>query len=266
MVDADMINRLLLAAIYAGIFLCSGHMGAATPLPRKHEIKLYITAENTEQALQFFKLDEHRAKERTVVFFDTAEQSLAASHLILRAREGSKGRIDSTVKLRAFEDLTELSDAESKIQPEQDWTNEKEPVHSRSMDRESVAKGVLKKVISGEAAASELFSKEQHELVDARMKDFDWEDLRLYGPVEVMVWRKKWMLDGFPEAVTVELWQLKKNGKTLDILEVSAKAKAENDEIAKDLARQFFAATRAAGLGEPGDNTKTRMVLDFYQP
>ncbi len=246
--------------------LCCADGEPAAPLARKSEIKLFVTAANTEQAIKALKLDQHKAKKRTVVFFDTSDRSLAAQHLILRARQQGKGHGDSTVKLRAPEGQTELSDAELAIQPEQDWTNENAPTLSRSKDRESTAKGLVSKVITGQLPATELFSAEQQELVLGRMKDFDWVDLRLYGPVEAEVWKQQWKLDGFPEDVTVELWHLQKEGKTKDILEVSANARAETDEQARELARRFFAAAKAAGMGEPTGQTKTQMVLDFYQP
>jgi len=202
-----------------------------------------------------------------VIFFDTGDRSLAANHLILRARQqGKGGRGDSTVKLRVHDGATELSDAELAIQPEQDWTNENVATLSRSKDRESLAKGLVSQVIAGQLAMADLFDEEQHELVAGRMKDFNWADLRLYGPVEADVWKQQWKLDGFPEDMTVELWHLQKEGKQQDILEVSANAKAETEEQAKELARRFFAAAKAAGMGEPTGQTKTQMVLDFYQP
>ncbi len=246
--------------------LCCADGEPAAPLARKSEIKLFVTAANTEQAIKALKLDEHKAKKRTVIFFDTGDRSLGANHLILRARQQGKGQGDSTVKLRAPEGEAELSDAERAIQPEQDWTNENEPTVSRSKDRESLDKGLVSKAIAGQLAIVELFSSEQQELVTGRMKDFNWADLRLYGPVEAEVWKQQWKLEGFPEDVTVELWHLQKAGKQQDILEVSANAKAETDEQAKELARRFFAAARAAGMGEPTGLTKTQMVLDFYQP
>jgi hypothetical protein len=246
--------------------LCCADGKPAAPLARKSEIKLFVTAANTEQAIKALKLDQHKAKKRTVIFFDTGDRSLGANHLILRARQQGKGQGDSTVKLRAPEGATELSDAERAIQPAQDWTNENEPTLSRSKDRESIAKGLVSKVIAGQLAIVELFSSEQQKLVTGRMNGFNWADLRLYGPVEAEVWKQQWKLDGFPEDMTVELWHLQKAGKMQDILEVSANAKAETDEQAKELARRFFAAARAAGMGEPTGSTKTQMVLDFYQP
>ena len=98
------------------------------------------------------------------------------------------------------------------------------------------------------------------------MKNFRWDSLRRYGPAESRVWRQQWKLHGFPENVTVELWHLAKDGRTQDMLEVSASAKAETEAQAQELAWKFFAAARAAGLGESTGQTKTRMVLDFFQP
>jgi len=258
-------SSVFFVTITAALLCCADGKPAA-PLVRKSEIKLFVTAANTEQAIKALKLDQHKAKKRTVIFFDTGDRSLATNHLILRARQQGDGRGDSTVKLRAPEGATELSDAERAIQPEQDWTNEKEPTLSRSKDRESLAKGLVSKVVAGQLNVAELFDAEQQELVSGRMNGFNWADLRLYGPVEAEVWKQQWKLDGFPDDVTVELWHLQKDGRMQDILEVSANAKAETDEQAKELAQRFFAAARAAGMGEPTGSTKTQMVLDFYQP
>jgi len=267
MCNPGLILRGVFVAAVAVALLCCGNGKSVAPQVRKNEIKLFVTAANTEQAIKALKLDEHQAKLRTVVFFDTSDRSLAANHLILRARQPGKGRRgDSTVKLRAPEGAVELSDAELAIQPEQDWTNENEATLSRSKDRESLAKDLVPRVIAGQLAMADLFDEEQHELVAGRMKDFNWAQLRLYGPVRAKVWRQQWKLDGFPEDMTVELWHLQKEGKTQDILEVSATAKAETEEQAKELARRFFAAARAAGMGEPTGQTKTQMVLDFFQP
>ena len=232
----------------------------------KTEIKLLVNTENAAQAIQALKLDERQAVKEIVCYFDTGDGALEAHQLILRARQKAGQPGESTVKLLATAGATDLSDEERAIQPEQDWTNENVATLSRSKDRESLAKGLVSQVIAGQLAMADLFDEEQHELVAGRMKDFNWADLRLYGPVEAEVWKQQWKLDGFPEDVTVELWHLQKEGKQQDILEVSANAKAETEEQAKELARRFFAAARAAGMGEPTGVTKTQMVLDFYQP
>jgi hypothetical protein len=71
-------------------------------------------------------------------------------------------------------------------------------------------------------------------------------------------------LKNFPRAATVECWHLTRDGRTLDILEVSAKARAQTDAEAKELVKQFFKATEEAGLGRPGGQSKTQIVLDFF--
>jgi len=117
-----------------------------------------------------------------------------------------------------------------------------------------------------QAAVEELFNAEQRQLVASRMKDFPWERLRRYGPIEAEVWAQQWKLYGFPEAVTVELWHLRWEDRTQDILEVSAKARGQTEAQTQALARQFFAAAKAAGLGEPAGQTKTTLVLVFFKP
>jgi hypothetical protein len=242
------------------------HGGPAAAPARKNEIKLFVTAANAEQAIAALKLDEHRAVKGIVCFFDTNAGALEANNLILRARQMGDGPGDSTVKLRATTGATELSAAERAIQPEQDWTREDEPTLSRSIDRKSLPKGLVAQVAAGQVAAAELFNEPQRTLVKGRIKDFTVESLRRYGPVEALVWRQQWKLHGFPEQVTVELWHLRKDGQRQDVLEVSAKVTTETEEQAQALAKQFFGAAKAAGLGEPAGQTKTKTVLDFFKP
>lgn len=234
-------------------------------MARKSEIKLFVRAANVPQAIKALKLDEHRAVNQLCCFFDTSDGTLEAKHLILRARQKGDGPGESTVKLRASGD-TELSDAERAIQPEQDWTDENQSTLSRSVDHSSLAAGMVAKAAAGKLAVAGLFNQEQRDLVMARMQDFKWESLRCYGPVETRVWRRQWKLHGFPEKVTVELWLLRKDGKHLELLEVSAKTKATTEEQSRTMAKQFYAAAKASGMGEPSGLTKTRMVLDFFKP
>ncbi|MEY3897279.1 MAG: hypothetical protein RLZZ214_2800 [Verrucomicrobiota bacterium] len=241
----------------------------ASPPPvfaRKNEIKLFVTPENAEQALAVLKLDEKRAVRQMVCFFDTADGALEAQNLILRSRQKDGESGQSTVKLRASDSATELSEAERAIQPEQDWTHENGPTLSRSVDSAPLEKGLVPQVAAGEGAVAELFNDEQKRLVMARMKNLEWGSLRRFGPVEAKVWREQRRLDGFKEKVTIELWHLEKDGRTLEVLEVSANAKAETEEQARALAKQFFGAANAAGLGEPAGQTKTKKVLDFFKP
>ena len=59
---------------------------------------------------------------------------------------------------------------------------------------------------------------------------------------------------------------VKKHERILELLEISAKAKADTEEQAQTLAKQFFEAATAAGLGEPSGQTKTKQVLEFFAP
>jgi hypothetical protein len=232
----------------------------------KTEIKLFVTAGNAAQAIQALKLDEHRAVQESVCFFDTPDGALAAHNLILRARQKAGQPGESTVKLRVPAGAAELSDAERDIPPEQDWTSEAGPTLSRSVNRKSLAKDLVAKVAAGQVAVDELFNAAQRRLVGARMKDLRWASLRRYGPIAASTWQQQWKLAGFSEPVTVELWHLRQASRRLDILEVSAKTRAETDEQAQALARRFFGAAQAAGLGAPAGLTKTEQVLDFFKP
>lgn len=238
----------------------------AAPLVRKNEIKLFVTAANAAQAMRALKLEERPFTQQTVCFFDTGDRALEASHLILRARQKGDGPGQSTVKLRAVDGTTELSDAERSLQPEQDWTSESAPALSRSLDDSTLATGLVPAVSAGNGDVAALFNEAQRKLVTARVKNFRWDRLKRYGPAETRVWRQQWKLQGFPASVTVELWHLEKRGRTQDVLEVSASVKAKTEAQAQEFARKFFAAAKAAGLGESTGQTKTRMVLDFFQP
>lgn len=248
-------------------FAGGGIFAAEPPVfVRKNEIKLFVRPENTERALAVLKLDEKRAVRQMVCFFDTAAGALEAQSLILRARQKDGESGQSTVKFRATDGAPELSEAERAIPPEQDWTHEGGPTLSRSVDSSPLSKGLVSKVAAGEGEVVRLFNDEQKNLVMARMKDLNWGSLRCYGPVEAKIWREQLDLDGFEEKVTVEVWHLEKDGNSLEVLEVSANANADSEAQAQALAKQFFAAARSAGLGEPAGKTKTEMVLDFFRP
>ena len=255
-----------------GLLVLGGMLNAAEPqippqiFARKNEIKLFVTPANTEQAIAALKLDASKAVEQTVCFFDTADGALESQNLILRARQKDAEPGESTVKLRAIAGTTHLSEAERAIRPEQDWTHESSPTLSRSMDWASIETGLVTRIATGEGKVRELFNADQQNLVMARMRDFNWESLKRYGPVMAQVWREHRTLDGFKEKVTIEHWHLEKDGRSLEVLEISAKAKADTEAHAQALAKQFFEAAKAAGLGEPSGQTKTKQVLEFFKP
>ncbi len=238
----------------------------AAPRVRKNEVKLFVTAANAAQAMKALNLDAHPYTQQTVCFFDTIDRALEASNLILRARQKGDEPGESTVKLRMDGDAMNLSDAERRLKPEQDWTSETKLSLSRSLGDDTLATGLVATVAAGQGGVVTLFNEAQRRLVNERMKDFRWDSLKRYGPVETRVWRQQWKLRGFPEEVTVELWNLERDGRRQDVLEVSATAKADTEAEAHEMVRKFFAAARAAGFGESTGLTKTKMVLDFFQP
>lgn len=249
--------------------------GAEVPKPapaqadaasRKAEFKLLVPATDTPRALQALKLDPQRAVTAIVCYFDTPDGALDAKHLILRARQQGEANGESTVKLRAAEGETTLSDGERAIPAEKDWVDQTGATFSRSLDNVSLAKDLVSKVAAGQAPVVGLFNAAQRQLIAARVPDLKWDQLRCFGPVKAEIWRQQAQLAGFPGAATIELWHLQKDGRKLDLLEISAKAKPKSAEQAQALAKQFYAAAKTAGLGDPAGQTKTRMVLDFFQP
>ena len=238
----------------------------AAAASRKAEFKLLVPAADTARALSALKLNPQRAVTAIVCYFDTSDGALDAKHLILRARQQGAANGESTVKLRAAEGLTALGDAERAIPSEQDWVDETGATFSRSLDNGSLAKDLVSKVAAGQVPVVELFTAAQRQLITARVPDLKWEQLHCFGPLRAEIWRQQAQLPGFPSAVTVELWHLQKPDQKLDLLEISAKAKPKSPAQAQALAKQFYAAAKTAGLGDPSGQTKTRMVLDFFQP
>jgi hypothetical protein len=257
----------------AALWTAAATVASADPptvaVVREHEFKLYVTAENTARAVKLLKLEDRSMTGQTVCFFDTADGALAANHLILRARQntdkpGAAG--ESTVKIRAVEGETLLSPLELAISPEQDWSRPDAPTLSRSVTWKLLENGKVSKIAEGEGKVIDLFNPEQRALVAARMPGFKWEILKRYGPIDAQVWKGNLKLEGLPQKVTVEIWNLKKDGRILSMLEISTKATADTDAQARAQAKDFFAAAKAAGLGEPVGQTKTSAALDFFRP
>jgi hypothetical protein len=233
--------------------------------PDGAEFKLLVTAANTAQALRTLELNPQRAVKQTVCFFDSPDGALDSAHLILRARQSGDGPGQSTAKLRASQGDVVLSATEQAIPLELEWVHPTQSMLSRSLDA-PLAKDMVSMAAAGEVPSAGLFNEAQRQLVTDRTPEFKWESLHCYGPIDAQLWRQQRKFPGFPNKVTIELWHLRKDAKTLDLLEVSAKAKAVTEAQAQVLASQFYAAAKAAGMGEPAGLTKTRLVLDFFKP
>ncbi len=241
-------------------------LDAATEPSHEIEIKLFVSPKNTAPALKSLDLDPDASDAQDVCFFDTADRALAAHDLIFRVRQGSAKAGDAIVKIRTMPDSPELTDAELAIPAEQDWTDGSQPVISRTLKSKLSRKGLLADVVAGKVPAGDLLSDKQKELITRRLPGFKFDSLKRYGPVKTEVWKNHLKFKGFPEPVTVELWQLQENDRSENLLEVSSKASAGSDAQARDQAKQFFAAAKSAGMGTPTPQTKTSKVFEFHKP
>jgi hypothetical protein len=253
-------------ALTLGLSVVAASIAATQPADavRKAEFKLLVTAIDAATVLKTLELQRQRADSEIVYYFDTSDKLLQAHHVTLRARQSAGQSGDSTVKLRALAGTLELSDAERGLVTEQDWTDERQPSEARSLSRKHIKKGLVDSVGSGAAPVAELFTDAQRQLVQARVPGVAWDGLQAFGPIDAEVWSRQAQLAGFATPVTVELWHLRQQGRSQEILEVSAKVSAQNDAEPQAQARQFFAAAKAAGLGEPNGQTKTQLVMDFF--
>ena len=253
-------------ALTLGLLVVAASIAATQPAGavRNNEFKLLVTKIDAATVLKTLGLERQRADSEIVYYFDTSDKILQAHHVILRARQPEGRSGDSTVKLRALAGTLELSNTERELLPEQDWTDERQPSEARSLSRKHIKKGLVDSVGSGAAPVAELFTDTQRQLVEARVPGVAWDGLQAFGPVSAEVWSRQAQLAGFATPVTVELWHLQQQGRSSEILEVSAKVRAKTDAEAQSLARQFFAASKAAGLGEPNGQTKTQLVMDFF--
>ncbi len=148
--------------------------------------------------------------------------------MTLRARQSAGHSGDSTVKLRALAGTLELSNEESALQPEQDWTDESQPSEARSLSRKHIKKGLVDSVGSGAAPVAKLFTDTQRQLVEARVPDVAWDSLKPFGPINAEVWSRQTQLAEFATPVTVELWHLQQEGRSWEIARGVGKSPRED--------------------------------------
>lgn len=261
-----MMQTRKMKALVCMLFLGTPSVFAAGEPLRENEIKFQVAPANVATALKTLNLNPAAATTRNTCFFDTADGALAARNLILRVRQTAGKSGDSTVKIRTTEATAKLSPAEQAIPPEQDWTGESEPAISRSADRALTDSALLGRVLAGKAPVRELFNKQQQALVTGRIAGFKFKSLKRHGPFKTRTWKKLSNLDGFARQLTVELWSLEKAGRSEQILELSTKVTTGTDAQARAVAKRFFAAAKSAGMGKPDTRTKTRRIIEFYQP
>jgi hypothetical protein len=252
------------------VCLLLGGLGLAVSAPAKKssgdrsELKLVIPPERAAAAAAALGLAEKTPAPLDVLFFDTKDAALQAKNLILRVRHKGGTPGESTVKLRMISGQDELSDVEQSIPQETEWTNPGVPLVSRSLTY-TIPPDQYGSVVREGASPETLFNDKQRRLVEARLPAFQWGSLVAHGPVRGEIFDRQCKLKGFPIPVTVERWHLQKDGRSSEILEVSAKVKASSEAEAKETAAVFFQAAEDAGFGPPNSQTKTQLLLDFFR-
>ena len=222
------------------------------------EIKATIADHQVSGALARFGLTANNDEERYIYFFDTPALDLLEAGIIARARRVVGEEHDSTIKLRPV-DPAQVSNQWRKYRGfkiEAD-ASEENLVKSGSFTM-PVAKGLIKRVVAGEAPIASLFSQEQQLfLLSVANRKIDYSKVIVMGPLRAQVWRFE--DPGFPWPITAELWR-REDGATL----VEASIKAPIVQAAAALAG-FMAFLAEVGAERDTDQqAKTRWALDYY--
>jgi hypothetical protein len=219
------------------------------------EVKATVADGQIDLALDRYGLTIDNDEERYIYFFDTPEQELLASGVIVRARRTVGGQHDSTVKFRPVSP-SEVAKEWAKLagfKLEAD-ASEKAVVRSASLTV-PVDKGLIKRVVAGKKSIGGLFGKDQLrflETIGKRTVDFD--RLYIFGPLIAHRWQ--FTDPACPWKITAELWRRPDNAR---MMEFSIKAPAVQAAVAIAGFMAFLAEVGAERNTE--DQTKTRWAL-----
>jgi hypothetical protein len=222
------------------------------------EIKATIPERQVTAALERYALTEDNDQERYIYFFDTTALDLLAAGIIARARRVVGDEHDSTIKFRP-------------VDPEQvpaQWrkyrgfkieadASEKSVVKSASFTM-PVAKGLIKRVVAGEAPIASLFSQEQKLfLLSMANRKIDYSQVVVMGPLRVHLW--KFEDPACPWPITAELWR-REDGATL----VEASIKTPIVQAAAAMAGFMAFLAEVGAARDTRQQAKTRWALDYY--
>jgi len=222
------------------------------------EIKVTVRPDQELQAERTMELNEDTADVRLVYFYDTPRLDLFKAGAALRARLVKGDNDDSTVKFRPV-DSAKIS---------QDWKGSKgfkleaDCVGTRVVCSASFTvtqkRDEIDDVAKGKRPIHRLFSKDQERfLSDFYKGPFDFEKLRVMGPIRVLRWKSKHK--GFPYELTTEEWRLPQGE---DLVEVSIKVPPRKEAQAR---KDFDKHLRQLGLDPAGaQETKTRTALEYF--
>ena len=222
------------------------------------ELKATIPHKQIHWGLRRYNLTTANDEDRHIYFFDTPDLELFHSGVVLRARRIIGGEHDSTVKFRPVDPSKVPAKwkkyAGFKIEAD---ASENGVVKSASLTM-PVAKGVIKRVASGELGVASLLTDEQRRFIFEMVKlELDFARLLIMGPMQAKRW--KFSDPALPWPITAELWQ-RDDGEL--IFEASIKAPVEQAAVASG---GFLA--HLAEIGAERDHSqqaKTRWALDHY--
>jgi hypothetical protein len=223
------------------------------------EIKATIPSKQVAGALAHYKLTRNNDEQRFIYFFDTPQLELLKAGIVLRARRVVGDEHDSTVKFRPV-DPDKVGKRWRKYRDfkiEAD-ASEKGVVKSASFTM-PVAKGLIKRVVSGDKGIASLFTEEQEaflaDLSGGRRMDFT--KLVVLGPLEAQRW--DFQDPACPWPITGELWR---RGDGATLMEVSVKAPAVQAAAVMAGFMAFLAEVGAER--DVAQQAKTRWALDYY--
>jgi hypothetical protein len=232
------------------------------------EIKLFVVEDKIDSARKQIKkeFDPTSKKKHQIYFFDTRGLELYENTngpVILRAREKEGKKPQSTVKFRRPErdkklekKLMEIS-AELEIQTEWVVGHKGPPGISYALDAK-FEKSLSELEGADSSKIASWFSHEQKKFLKAAGINVDWQNLRVFGPVNADVWQWNEKDERVNTEATAELWRL---GDT-QIFEVSCKKPGEN--LAEHV-RRFVAFFKDQNIF-PAENpqSKTKQALDYF--
>jgi len=222
------------------------------------EIKVTVQDAHVDAALQRYGLTVDNDEERYIYFFDTTDLALFSRGVVARARRVVGDQHDSTVKFRpvtpgevpdrwrAFEGFKLEADA-----------SETGMLKSASLTM-PVAKGLIKRVVGGDAAIEKLFTREQEAfLASIGGRHVDYASLNVFGPLQ----SHRWKFDdpACPWTITAELW---KRADAARLMELSIKAPVVQAAVAIAGFTAHLAEIGAARDIE--QQTKTRWALQYH--
>jgi hypothetical protein len=224
------------------------------------EIKVSVPMAEHQRTVLSMGIDPVEAQPRHVYFFDTADQALNRSGLIVRARRLPGGTADTVVKLRPVDPAT--IDAELKrsraFKVEVDAMPDGTFMCSASYKGDATGQEVLD-VTEGRMQLRSLFSREQRAFYDAHApKGIDMNSLRIQGPILIL--KAKYRPKEFKRGMTAELW-LWKDGK--HILELSTKC-APAEAFQAGVEFRSYLEDHNVDLGV-AQETKTRTAMEKFK-